>query len=323
MTGPSDDMTPVQRGALLDEATEWFARLRGPTDADLNARFADWRDANLAHARAYAEVERLWHELGGLEPAREPALEQARRPVVTPLRALAAGLTVALVGLVAVLVMATDLLAPVYFTGPGEQRTLFLADGSTVHLNTRSKLKLDFSDKRRRVVLVRGEALFDVAHDAQRPFQVDLGETDIMVVGTRFNVHRRPDSLEVAVVGGSVAIETEAAAAPIAPLGAGDRVALGADTLVRDRVDPDSIARWRTGRLLFKDTPLDQAVADLNRYLEEQLILGDPALAELKLTGLVRIEDRDSITAALTAALPVKAVPLGNGRVTLLPKKNR
>jgi len=306
-------MVPVERQRVLDEADRWFARLRAPDiKPEERARFEAWRRDNLAHARAYEEVGRLWQSLDALEPMPTARLPQPRVP-----RALAALLLAGLVGLVGLLIAGPGLLDDRYVTGPGEQKTVYLADGSTVHLNTRSRLRIDMSDDLRRVWLAEGEALFEVAHDPARPFLVQTGAVDVRVLGTRFNVQRIDDRVEIAVVGGRVAVEAEDEP-QIAPLAAGDRVQVSQGKVERDQVAPRAIASWRSGRLIFHNEPLDRAVADLNRYLSEELILGDADLAKLRLTGVVRVEDRDSIVQALTTALPVRALRVGRNKLMLV-----
>jgi transmembrane sensor len=177
-----------------------------------------------------------------------------------------------------------------YSTGAGEQRLIYLDDGSKVHLNTRSQATVYHSDKLRKVVLNRGEALFDVAHEANRPFLVFTNGKTVKVIGTRFNIRSVNKETTVTVVKGVVAVgeslekinvidnngATQARSLPTSKrplkpsadtsefvrLYAGEQVvySLAGDLEEIEAVDPDNITAWQKGRLVYDKTPLNQVV---------------------------------------------------------------
>lgn len=314
-------MSSETRDRALEESTRWFARLRSDTVSERErADFESWRDSSLANRRAYDELKGIWNAMDGLEagPARRsPEMRMAGFGLAGTIAATVAWLLIAMVA-------ALPPFAPdIYETAAGEQRSLPLADGSTVHLNTRTRIAVDLSEDRRHVRLDSGEALFDVAADPARPFIIATGPGEIRVLGTRFNVRRDTGSTDVAVIEGKVHVaagdaETPGENAATATLTAGQQVRIAAAGLsgVAD-INPGLIASWRDGRLIYRGVPLSEVVRDLNRYLENAIRIGDSELENLTVTAVIRIEDRDSILAALDGALPLRKVSLASG-VTML-----
>ncbi len=160
--------------------------------------------------------------------------------------------------------------AQVYATRIGEQRSLQLEDGSTVHLNARSRLRVRFTAELRQLELIEGEALFKVASDASRPFRVAADESVIQAIGTQFNVHRRASGTVVSVLEGAVRVEqTQAAgAAPSTTLKAGEEVRIGKDGRRIQQVvaSPGNVTAWRQHRLVFQGDTLADIATEFNRY---------------------------------------------------------
>ncbi|WP_281301420.1 MULTISPECIES: FecR family protein [unclassified Iodidimonas] len=339
------------RNKALDEATRWFARLRDSDVSEIEQKaFAQWRDENLAHRRAYEEIQALWASMDALEAIPESqkndrddehkdARLEAPAPQFGPHRAsrfrpLAAAMVLFLIGFsvfglgqTGVISWPQDWRATHYQTAAGEQRTLLLEDGTTIYLNTRSRIAVDFSQKDRHVRLIEGEALFDVRPDAGRPFVVNAGAGTVRVLGTRFNIHLRDEATEIAVMDGHVAVSSQSRpSTPPTQLqgGEGARVS-GADVSAKSRIDVASITAWREGRLIYRGTPLAQVVKDLNRYMVDAVRIGDDTLSDMRVTAVIRIEDREAILKALGLALPIDLITLPNGTTMLYeqekPKK--
>ena len=215
-----------------------------------------------------------------------------------------------------------------HFTRTGEQKTIELDDGSAVTLNTATQLVVDYGEHRRRILLERGEAFFDVAEDAQRPFTVELGVRSVTAIGTVFNVRRDPERYEVAVLEGAVAIhalteDASAAALPVSP--DGESAAVGAPA--QRRVDagwlaefhvsrneltafqPESMDRylgWRNGMLRFDREPLYRVVQELNRYTRRKILVEDASIMELSVYAAVSVTELESALIALEKLLPIK-----------------
>jgi transmembrane sensor len=178
-----------------------------------------------------------------------------------------------------------------YRTAIGEQRVLALPDGSIVHLNTRSRLEVDFTDGVRSVQLLDGQALFKVQHDAARPFLVHTGSAVIRAIGTQFDVYRRQLSTHVSVLEGVVQISPETSVAPLAvsassgtsatratdrarspraptqlAAGQGADIAAGGAITRREPLDVVQTTAWRQRRLVFREDTLGDIAAEFNRY---------------------------------------------------------
>lgn len=207
-------------------------------------------------------------------------------------------------------------------TRAGENRDVSLADGSTVSVGARSVLWATLSRDAREVTLERGEAFFRVAKDATRPFTVKIGNTTVAAVGTAFNIRRARERVVVAVADGIVKVDAPAlqgAAASRAQLGVGQQLSInttnGSSTM--QVVDTGGIAAWRDGLLQYRDEPLPSVIADVTRYSEYDIVIADPAVAELRVTGTVFANDVESWLQSLEAALPVRVIRAPDGAVRL------
>jgi transmembrane sensor len=197
-------------------------------------------------------------------------------------------------------------------TEVGQNRTVRLPDGSQVTLGGDTLLRASFNATSRHVELTRGEALFDVAKDRTRPFSVDTGTATVTAIGTQFNVRRREERVDIAVVDGAVVVEPlrqqtegaeqfahlpshEAAAAGRRPqhealrLMAGERAVVGSAGVRAGATfaAADAPIAWRSGRLVFEREPLREVVQDVNRYSRKPLALEDEGIGGLLFTGTV------------------------------------
>jgi transmembrane sensor len=303
-------------------ASEWFARIRsGELDTSSNPeweafaaephnevaleqREAAWAmSAELADrpaiAALLADVDRLVAD-GSAAPAPAP------RAAVRRLWPLAAAASVALLATAIVLLQRTRASVENFSTAPGEQRVVTLADQSAVTLNTGSSVRVTYSRGLRRVDLLRGEALFAVAKNPARPFEVHALAGVTTAVGTRFDVRLETDAATVSVLEGAV---TVAAAAGSTPVAAGEAVDYGADGRV-SAPRPANTARiqgWEAKRIVFSDEPLAQALEDYNRYGASPIVLSDPALGSRHINGVFRIGDEQAFLGALEQGLHLRA----------------
>ena len=213
---------------ISDEAAEWFVEFStGEADARTRADFDAWLRKSPEHVRAYLEMFPIWEDAGRIDSRRTASTdelialarsaqenvvplgrgaESARRRRTRPMRlwyTLAASL---LLATVATFVWFFSQ-AGVYATDIGEQRVVTLPDGSNIELDARSRIRLQFKATERRVQLLAGQALFRVTKDAQRPFIVESGVTEVRAVGTQFDVKRKQGGTIVTVVEGRVAVE--------------------------------------------------------------------------------------------------------------------
>lgn len=194
-------------------------------------------------------------------------------------------------------------------TSIGEQRSVRLEDGSLLTLNTASTVELRFERDHRRVNLLAGEALFSVAHDAARPFDVISGETTARAVGTRFNVDRRESGTTVTVVEGKVAVFMTAAGTPEGArdtrlLEAGEQLTSAANQSGEvARADAKTAIAWTERKLVFERRPLAEVAAEFNRYNRRIIEIRGEELRHREVTGVFQADDPDSFLAFL-ARLP-------------------
>lgn len=288
----------------LAEASAWLARLQGAQrTAEAEDAFRAWLAESSAHARAFARVTDTWELIPGAQqlaerPQRRPA---RRRPLRLVLAAAAVLLVVLGVGSAWWL-----LRPPVYQTVAGEQKTVVLEDGTRMILNTDTRVVVDYHKGQRDVRLDHGEALFEVAHNAERPFVVHVGERQVRALGTVFDVRGDSDHLTVALFKGSVRISHSGNAPPEAPLARavvlapGERLTLhpGAKAVV-DHPDMAQIDAWRRGLVMFDNASLAQAIAELNRYGGTPVRIADPTLADLRVSGVFSTGDPAEFASAV------------------------
>jgi transmembrane sensor len=337
-----------QRGTLSEEAQRWarLLQLGGPAE---RAAFAAWIKRSPEHLQAYLQHLAVETEMQGLDANGEfdvqALLTKASTNVVqlTPSmpRATAAlppdsgrGKRWRLLGAIAAsgvlagcLILAGVLNSPRwtdYATATGEQRRVVLPDGSSIELNTQSHIRVSFRPKSREVDLLTGEVLFNVQHDATRPFRVHVRDKVIEDLGTQFSIYLRPDSsTTVSVLDGSVQILPDASA-PTRPAGAsieatsndgklepnsgpaqlsaGEEIHIAAGGWLTKRVAINIAekASWREHRLWFEGATLPEVAAEFNRYNKRQLRIGDDAAGlGRRYTATFDAYDPDSFMQAL------------------------
>jgi transmembrane sensor len=313
--------------ARLASAADWIARLQSgePDEADA-LEFDAWLAAHPANAAAYDRTLNVALELQAAGPAlaRELAAAPDRVSSRTAARRrgwLAAG-GLAAAATIALAVMPFGALqgpAPQAFaTAKGEHRTVRLADGSAIEMNAGSRLTVALGAHERRVSLPEGEALFDVAADKTRPFLITAGDRTVRVVGTRFDVRHRGSELSVTVERGVVEVQPNGQAGGRSfRLHPGQRLdtAQGDPAVRLAAADPVQVESWRSGRLIYRDQPLGDVVADLNEQFATPIVLQDPALAQIRVSGVLVLDDQSAVIRRLALLAPIKALPSGQAVV--------
>jgi transmembrane sensor len=181
---------------------------------------------------------------------------------------------------------------PAFSTDVGEQRSIALADGSTVELNSRSRIRVRFTSAERVIDLLEGQALFQVASNPNRPFIVHSGAAQVRAVGTQFDVYRTASGTIVTVLEGRVAVLGSRSL----ELAAGEQVTMTADAIRRPKVaDVAAATAWRQRELVFNSTPLGQVAEEFNRYNKRRLTIGDSGLSDFHITGVFSSTDPTSL----------------------------
>ncbi|MEE9099404.1 FecR family protein [Pseudomonas nitroreducens] len=293
---------------LSEEAIERLVQLHsGSAGAAERLDFLRWRGQSPEHERAAREAEALW----GALPETRNAGEYRRR--ARRLRRWPALAVAACVAAIAVTLALPEPLAGLYAdyaTRTGERRMLELADGSRVWLNSDSALSVDFSPQQRRLRLHSGEALFDVAKDAARPFIVEARGGEVRAVGTRFDVDSRGPQVRVDVTEGVVQVNS-AGSEPVR-LSAGERLSYR-ESAAPEAVQPldlSSASAWQRGKLIFNQRPLGEVLDELERYVPGRIVLTDSALRQHKVSGVFDLKDPDALLKTLERLQPVKVAHL-------------
>ena len=297
------------RSHVEAEAAAWLARLHGPyRSADTHAALKEWLKADPAHEEAFGRATEVWELLPGIEAGREPEAVEApeRRFGRRIVFALAASLLISVGGGIALLSR-----PQVHETAVGEQQVVMLDDGTRVSLNTDSRISIFYSEGERRVRLDRGEAMFEVTHNVARPFVVQSGDEQVRALGTTFVVRRDGDArMAVTLLEGRVEVtEPNQAQRPrIAVLSPGQRVTVTPTAgAALDRPSIEAVTAWRRGEVVFEDTTLLEAAEELNRYNAEHLVVADPSLASLRISGVFSASDLEEAARAIAVLHHLRA----------------
>lgn len=288
---------------IIDQAIAWHMREPAMVEADWLA-FAEWLDADPAHARAYDGVVIAMRHAdvtgydvigyGAMPDTIAPEIAvappvAARRWPVLPRRLFIGGGAALAAGLALFMVQAPDTAATadrIIVTGAGAPRNITLADGSLIELNGASRLRIDGRNPRL-VALETGEATFHVRHDPAAPFLVRSGDMTVQDVGTVFNVVRSDDRVDVAVAEGEVAFRHGADSASLRP---GDAVSARDATtgFARTSMPVEAVGGWRSGRLSFAAEPISRLADAMRRRYGTGIVLS-PQLARLPFTGMITL----------------------------------
>lgn len=318
---------------ILDEASKWFVDFRaGDIDADARKEFHEWLRRSPEHIQAYLDIASTYAELPAPSPDGEldvqALIDNARSSTdanVIPLEVPGSGVTgisglspsaktstrrvlaIAASFLLAILALGSwfHVARDTYTTGIGEQRSLALADGSTVELNSRSRIRVRYTDDERRIDLIDGQALFQVAKNTHRPFIVHVNDTQVRAVGTQFDVYRKSKGTVVTVVEGTVSVDFAGSAEASNPglgsepsglterfsalgpansglvLSAGEQLTISpltpdtkvTGTKVSGNVVVAAATAWTQRQLIFDNASLNEVAEEFNRYSTRPIIM--------------------------------------------------
>lgn len=339
-TNPTDDDS-----ALSNEAAAWFLRLRNDeVSAGDFARWREWVNASPAHTDAFDRVSEFWKksdtltnlpwptdndleidEYDGREdlPLPQPQTVHSTRGRLRAFAQIAAMLlVVAAATMIAAprLRMQQAITPDIYETSIAEHETIQLKDGSKIVLGAMSKVAVDYTPGRRNISLLSGEAFFEVAKDPMRPFVVAAGPRSVRAVGTAFNINFSEQSLAVSVVEGTVSIAAQQKGKPVNASREPGPDALLLDDgqeLIVSRADDgeeirafstEIVTSWRTGKLTYIGEPLENVIADLNRYSSRKIVVAEDAINIMRFTGTVFNNDIDNWLDGLDKAFPVRII---------------
>jgi transmembrane sensor len=332
------------RSEIDEEAAVWVWRMDSDAVSAANRdAFNSWLRRDSRHRRAYEDLTGVWTGLNGLaEAKREEKIATftgssagGRRAGRNAWWGAAAAAIVAAIAVAAWMRMGSEL--QTLATAVGEQRSVTLADGSVVSLNTNTIVETHLQRSVREIYLRQGEAHFQVAHDRSRPFLVHAGDAVVRAVGTQFEVRLRSDQhVDVVVNEGRVEVRSEDAAEPassapgvrvarshVHTLAAGQQLSsTGNDYSVMPVSTHrlSSVLAWRDGAVVFDGETLSDAIAEIGRYTDERIIVNDPQVAALRVGGRYRTGDVQAFFDALQTAFPVSIRHGSNGVVYIDPR---
>ncbi|MGZ3304263.1 MAG: FecR family protein [Asticcacaulis sp.] len=321
-------------------AAQWVVRVQGDDlrDEDISA-LTQWLEASPDHTRAFENALMTWGELDGLRayedvaPAHAAPVQAVPAEIVYPdawrpaavrvrtahmpawrhpavMSAMAAAVAAAII---VPLVTLRPAPVSVYETQKGQRQTVALADGSTLNLNTNTRVSVQLSGHDRRLVLDHGEVALKVVHDAARPLTLRAGDAQVTDIGTEFNVRHDDGSVAVTVREGEVRLSGGQGAASLT-LTRGD-VGLhreGAPGVTRRHADPDEVFAWQSAHAIYHDQPLSAVVKDLNRYFDTPITV-DAEAGKLRLNAILTLDSELLVVRRLQDFLPVRATTTDGG----------
>lgn len=296
---------------MIEQVAATFLMRRAENDwsEQDEAEFQSWLQQSAAHKAAFWRLEYGYARLDRMRALQPRALRIKRRyPVVAAITAFAA--TVASFGYVGYFLYIREasakLATAAYSTQFGQIKTIELADGSSVALNSDSRVRVLEGEGQRLLWLDRGEAYFEVTSNERRPFVVHAGVGEVTVLGTKFTVSRNAGVTKVAVLEGRVRIgrmqRKQAGALILTPgeIGITDGNFLRASPANLERLR-DDIA-WRRGMVTFEDTRVAEAADAFNRYNQRKLIISDPAAEDIRIGGSFRLGNAEGFARLLSTA---------------------
>lgn len=326
---------PAVTDEMLEAAMLWRHRLdSGEWSVDDEANFEIWLQADERHALAYEEIRELCGFID--QHAASPELIGARKEVLASVhrrttrrwtgpavvlraptrRAIAAALVAGVVGSAGAWALVER--GDVYQTRRGERRAVILDDGSVLSLDAMTKVAVHYTKAARRLTLERGQARFDVAHDASRPFSVTAGDRQVIATGTAFNIDMLAPEVRVTLIEGRV-IVLQQDRGPLRPtpssskavtLRAGQSLVAKGDGGAPKVATADlaQATAWQQGQLVFNNEPLAQAVQRVNRYTSQKIAVADDTVGAITVSGTFNAGDIDAFVEAVNSFLPVHAV---------------
>lgn len=336
-----DDFYQPALPSVREQAMAWKVRLQSgqATSAD-HRKFEQWVRVDPMHRQEFEQAVEIWEKLDHVPPLLTKELAEADiywsqhgdGPSAdsvgwkTPW-----GQVISIVGSAAFMIGMflwwqpfASVVHESYQTAKGEQRTINLADGSTILMNTDSQLSVRLSSDERRVTLKRGEAIFTVAHDLERPFDVYVANGVIHDIGTEFLVRQSSAKVNVAVLEGEVEValtstaQSREAANPTV-LRRGEHLfytAQGQLSSVK-AFNEKATAAWARGKLIFVEKPLRDVLDEWSRYRSDVIQIEDPSLGALPISGAFRLDNIQGFLQALDDAFSIRVASRSPDRIVL------
>jgi transmembrane sensor len=324
----------------LSEAAAWRVHLT-EIGTDTTLEFEAWL-GDLENAQAWARISHPWDYLGQLahEPelvaARQAALgdanrANARRFVRMPKKQIASAVAaILLIGLSSWGALQWLQRPDDYSTTQGERRVITLADNSKISLDANSEVTVRYTKTSRELHLLKGQARFDVAHDVERPFSVQAGDQKVIATGTAFNIDMAGQKVLVTLIEGHVVVLNEnihsatlnfsrPAWRGSVELKAGQQLAAVPSAPPEVEIaDIQRVTAWTTGQIMFDNEALSSVVTRVNRYSDTQIVIADPKVSAMRISGVLNAGDVSGFVDIVTHYLPVRASATDSGNIALV-----
>jgi transmembrane sensor len=337
------------RAEIEEEAAAWIWRMESGADSGADPEgFEAWLREDPRHRRAVDELSKVWEDLDGLAETRHG--EKFVPLIDTAAPAAASGGNSWWVGLAAAAVLVIAVASGLWLhrgsesqtlaTAVGQHRSITLADGTIVALNTNTIVETNLGHRSRDIYLRKGEAHFEVARDRSRPFLVHAGDAVVRAVGTEFEVRVRTDRhVDVLVTEGRVEVQPEVpnpeprvatvhgeplAVVTVHAVSAGEKLSTATTDYAVVPVSPEQLSSdlaWREGAVVFDSEPLSDAIAEIQRYTDARIIISDPGIAALPVGGRFKTDDLQGFLDGLETALPVKIRRTADGLIYVDPRR--
>jgi len=323
------------------EEIDWVIKLDGQRlSAEEFARFRVWYGETPSRAENFSRIAAVWRDLDilsevpmlpadGTGKSWRQTLSRLLTPVILRPRISIMAAMLMLAAMTTILFnQGQDNFIPVIHTSAiGARKTVDLADGSRVILNTGSRIEVQFTPSRRILRLMKGEAYFTVAHNKSRPFEVYAGTNIIRAVGTAFAVELKPTLVEVTVTEGQVQLATldnsnggTMHEIPLALVRSGQNAEISDRINSITSIDQQEIDRrlaWKTGGLIFRGEALEDVIREISRYTTTKIIISDPAIRKIKIGGYFKTSETDAMLQALETSFGVTVRHVGQDLVYL------
>lgn len=312
MTTRQPEQQPIQKNSLREQAAAWFLRVQQSDCSETDKKYFEaWLAENEAHRAEYQQYVQLWRNLDQLEREPEQAVYKKQRAALTW------GI------LLAVMLGALHWLSgyeEVILTAKGERQQIYLADGTTIDVNTDTALRLALFRFTRKITIDRGEASIKISPNRFQSIEVHAGNGILRDIGTTFNVVQVVDKTTVAVFEGIVEISLNNQAKTIKQLHGGEQLSYSTHGLSEiSRVEAEAVTAWHNDRIVFHDNPLDEVIRQINRYHSRPLRLGESQLSKLKVSGEFNASDRSGLIKALKTLFPLRSSELHDMTVLYSP----
>lgn len=328
----------------MGEASEWIAKIDRGLSATEQQQLEQWLAADPAHLVVLMKVARVYDKLDAMARLADlfPKPESRRNRWLLPAAAAASLLVAVLIATVSlvdwrpadhattVASIAADSGEQTFATPVGERTTIALADGSSLTLNTDTRVRVRFTDAARELFLERGEMHLQVAHERNRPLNVYVGDRFVQAVGTEFNLRIAHDQrVELLVTEGKVLVglRGEVPTTGDAPLPS-VKLASAGDLLVVNELNPSEAQHlapeeivvrlsWRAGNLVFRGESLAEALVEIERYTAVEFIISDESLKQIRVAGLFKTGDVEGLLKTLKENFNVTSRRVGDDKIIL------